>query len=112
MVWKTCDVCRLLEQHMCLWKEEKFEELLQESSRCDKVLCKAYRCLNDEEHTAKIFTKLMLLGKVKAVMRWVTERITGGLLNPSNIVSSGGNSTSMSVMDVLRNKHPEPLNPC
>ena len=44
-------------------------------------------------------------------MRSVTERITCGLLNPSDTISSEGNATSMSVMDVLGSKHPEPLNP-
>ena len=46
---------------------------------------------------------MMLQGKVKAAVRWATERTRGELLMLSDVVDDGSGTT---VMDVLCQKHP------
>ena len=51
------------------------------------------------------FAKFMLEGKVRAALQLVTEQERGGLLPLDSVVSSHC-STSKTVCDVLREKHP------
>ncbi|KAL5506022.1 hypothetical protein EMCRGX_G007585 [Ephydatia muelleri] len=49
----------------------------------------------------------MLRGQVRSAVRWLTERMNdGGVLDPSQLVNDG----SKRVLDVLREKHPDPAN--
>ena len=45
----------------------------------------------------------MLRGKLRTAVRWITERETGGVLQPSERCTETGER----VMEVLRTKHPE-----
>ena len=57
-----------------------------------------------DEYIIKIFTRLMLRGQIRAATRWITDRRSGGgVLDPSSEVES-----DKTVMDVLREKHPDP----
>ena len=47
----------------------------------------------------------MLHGKVKAAIRWATERTRGVVLSPSDLLDDSSTTT---VMDILRQKHPPP----
>ena len=49
----------------------------------------------------------MLQGKVKAAVRWATERSNGAVLSPGDAV----NSFSTTVLDILQQKHPDPSPP-
>ena len=51
----------------------------------------------------------MLEGNVRAAVRWLTERSGGGVLKPSDTATIGG--TSMTVLEVLGLKHPDPCTP-
>ena len=53
-----------------------------------------------------MFIRLMLRGKVRAAVRWATERTKGAVLSPSDIIEG-----SIAVMDVLHQKHPVPHPP-
>ena len=55
------------------------------------------------EHQAQIFHRLVLHGKLRTAVRWITERETGGVLQPGDWC----NKTGDWVMEVLRCKHPE-----
>ena len=74
MIKKTNDIRRVLERRLKLWKEQQFDVLMQEVVRCDKAL-KALDC--DKDHITNVFTRLMLVGKVKAAIRkgskWYVE---------------------------------------
>ena len=52
----------------------------------------------------------MLQGKIRAAVRWITERSHKGLLTPTDEISVDG-STKRTVLDVLRSKHPDPHPP-
>ena len=67
-VKKGNDIRRLLERRLSLWKEEKFNILLQEYVRCNNAL-KYKRKSYDSAEVDKIFSKLMLQGKVSAAVR-------------------------------------------
>ena len=53
----------------------------------------------------------MIQGKLRAAVRWLTERDSAGLLSPSEMTkvkTSSGEEIDVSVLDVLRLKHPDP----
>ena len=56
----------------------------------------------------------MLLWKVKAAARWLSDQVGGRVLNYKDCieeVNSNGDVTKVPVIDVLRRKHPEPTTP-
>jgi hypothetical protein len=112
-VKKGNDIRRLLERRLSLWSDAKFEILIQEAIRCNRTL-KLNNKSYDGAHVDKIFSKLMFQGKIKAAVRWVTERSQCGLLTPSDEVelkADNGSGVKCTVMDVLRTKHPDPHPP-
>ena len=79
-------------------------------------MCDAERCArqftrprkkDDEDHTIAVFTRLMLRGQVRSAVRLITDRVSGGGVLS---IDSPSNVPGMSVLDVLRQKHPEPGN--
>ena len=54
------------------------------------------------EHVVRVFTSLMLHGRVCEAVRFVTDWARGGVLKPSDIDAKSG----MCVFNVLREKHP------
>ena len=105
MVRKGADIRRLLERCLGLWQQEKFDMLIQEAERCNQALCRSRHSVVDDETVLRVFTKLMLHGKVKAAIRWATERTRGVVLLPSDLLDDSSTTT---VMDILRQKHPPP----
>jgi hypothetical protein len=111
-VKKTCDVRRLLNRRLRLWREGHFDELLQEAVRCDMQLRRAIDKRTRtpiDEVVHRVFTRLMLQGKVREAVRWITNRESGGILSPDDHLCSEGNSKS--VLELLREKHPHPQEP-
>ncbi len=104
---------RLIDRRLSLWQQEKYNILLQEASRCDKALRRrqSHNRSNTSEHRSKVFTCLMLQGKVRSAMRWFTERSSGGLMSSSEVKGSNGSNESVSVFEILKNKHPAPQLP-
>ena len=84
-----------------LWKDEKFDLLLKEACRCDRALCRSKSPKIDEEGVIRVFTKIMLRGKVRAAVHWATERFRGCVLNPNDTIDGGE-----TVFDILQSKHP------
>ncbi len=52
-VKKVADIRRVLERRMKLWVENEFDLLLQEAERCDKLIRKIQRNVEDEEQVVK-----------------------------------------------------------
>ena len=105
MVRKGADVRRLLERCLVLWRQESYDLLLQEAVHCNQALLRGRHSPVDEEATVRVFTKLMLRGKVKAAVRWATERSRGVVLSPDDVAEG---SSGVTIMDILRQKHPSP----
>ena len=55
------------------------------------------------EHRAKTFNGLVLRGKLRTAVRWITKREKGGVLQPDDHCTKTGER----VMEVLRTKHPD-----
>ena len=83
---------------------------MREASRCDHLYQNNRRRRDycDNEHIERVFARLMLLGKVRSAMRWLTSRSKGHLLTPTdtNSVTINGDTQSVPVIDALRVKHP------
>ena len=107
------DIRRVLEKRMNLWEKNEYELLLQEAVRCDKSMRNTGRSTKKND-VVKVFTRLMLQGKLKAAVRWISEMSRGGVLSPSTMVeclNKDGASYQKSVWEMLTSKHPEPQVP-
>ena len=105
----TRDIDRNLNRRMDLWSQNNFDLLVQEALRCDHLLKSRRRHQQQNtEHIERVFTRLMLSGKVRAAMRWLTERSKGHVLLPSDSVSMSIDNSmqSMTVIEALKYKHP------
>ena len=110
MIKKAMDVRRLMERQLSMWKEEKYDLLVQEAERCDRAFKNRSRT-KDEEHKIRVFTRLMIQEKVRAAMRWITDGSNNRVLLPTEIVETidrNGQKSQQTVMEVLKWKHPLP----
>ena len=73
---------------------------------CEEYLTAARR-EETAEHRAQTYHSLVLRGKLRSAVRWITERETGGVLHPGDQC----NKTGYRVLEVLRAKHPEARTP-
>ncbi len=103
----AADVRRILERRMNLWESKDFELLYQEACWCNKSLRSSGGRKDDKANVVKVFTRLMLQGKVKAAVRWLSEKLRSGILSPLDVVEVSDSSSQKSVWEVLRSKHPE-----
>ena len=62
-----------------MWDAEKYEILIQEAEMCDKKF-PPHTTKMTEEQAIKVFTRLMLEGKIRAATRFITERDERGVL--------------------------------
>ena len=61
---------------------------------------------SEDEHTAVVFARMMMEGKVRPAMRWLTSRSGGGLLHTNDEVFDSTTKTRKLVIDILKEKHP------
>ena len=111
---KGADIRSVIERRLDMWDGERYDIQVQEAVRCDKSLRNHNRSFPTESHLTSVFTRLMLLGKVKAAVRWLSDHGGGRVLNYKDCVeevNSSGDVTKVPVIDVLRRKHPEPTIP-
>uniref|UniRef100_A0A1X7U8J9 Reverse transcriptase domain-containing protein n=1 Tax=Amphimedon queenslandica TaxID=400682 RepID=A0A1X7U8J9_AMPQE len=113
-VKKACDIRQLLERRLTLWKDDKFDVLLQEACRCNKALKSRVRRPGIDSHCDRVFSRLMMQGKIRAAVRWITERSGSGQLAPTDEITErndDGSTIKKSVVEVLKSKHPDPQPP-
>ena len=60
--------------------------------------------LLDEDHVAHIFSKLMMAGKVKSALRFITDNSRGGILKLDDHVTV--QNKKIQVREILQSKHP------
>ena len=100
---KGAELRRILRRRIDMWKAQQYDELIHEAECCDRQFRSRYVKI-DDDHVIKVFTRLMLRGKVREERsRFITDRNSGGILDPHGDVS---NSSGVSVLDVLESKHP------
>ena len=58
---------------------------------------------DDDDSIARRYHSLVIDGRLKAAVRYATNRTGGGVLAPGDIHSK----TGLPVIEVLRNKHPK-----
>ena len=80
MVRKGADIRRLLDRHIGQWHDGHFDLLVQEANRCDSGLKHSRRVNLTGDIVVRIFSRLMLQGKVRAAVRWATERTRQGFI--------------------------------
>jgi len=84
-----------------MWLEQKFDLLIQEAEKCDKKLPRSCSNITDEQ-AIKIFSRLMLEGKIREATRFITEREeSGGIMSPGD---DAGKPKGRTVMEVLLSK--------
>ena len=88
MIKASKDIRTLIGRLIQDWKENKFDKLLAKAVRCGKT--KQINQDNlDDKHVSKVFASLMMKGKVRSAMRWLSERTSGGVLDPMQEVKKG-----------------------
>ena len=76
---------------------------MEETLRTCTQYLTAVRREDYEEHRAKTYHSLVLQGKLRMAVRWITERDKGGVIQPTDLC----NKTGDRVMGVLHTKHPD-----
>lgn len=105
MIKNGSDIRRLIKRRLDMWNNALFDELIQEAIRCDRQLPASKQPL-DEEHKTRIFTRLVLQGKLREATRWITDRSGDGVLLPEDKLPNG-----QIVFEVLKSKHPGQMTP-
>ena len=89
------------------WVEGKHSMLVEDTLQpCGEYLAVAQR-EETADHRAETYHSLVLRGKLRTVVRWITEQETGGVLQPGDRCTKTGDR----VMEVLRAKNPEAWTP-
>ena len=100
---KTKDIRILLKRRLQMWTNGFFENLCDEAERCDKKLPKSSGKMSEDQEE-KIFSALILQGRLREAVRFITDRQGGGAMAPEDdAVKPFGKS----VLEVLIDKHPE-----
>ena len=97
---KSKDHIKVLAHRLELWQEGKLLDLLREGKIIQGKLASTKQ--RSTEDVTRIFSKLMLLGKVSAALKFLDESSQNGVLKPTEVV-----------IDILKEKHPpsEPIQP-
>ena len=77
--------------------------LVEDTLRSSTQYLTAVRREETAEHRAKTFHGLVLRGKLRTAVRWITEREKGGVLKPEGHCTKTGDR----VLEVLHAKHPD-----
>eukprot|EP00978_Attheya_sp_CCMP212_P030440 scaffold111966_cov57-Attheya_sp.AAC.1 len=86
------------------WKEGKYKMLVQDTVKTSlSLLSHVWHQMDDQEVVARTYNRMVLQGKLRQAVRWITQRHKGGILYPNDIDIKTGKP----VIDVLRSKHPE-----
>ena len=98
---------RRIEKRLDAWGEGKHAMMVKDTLwSCEEYLTVSRR-EDTAEHRAQTYHSLVLRGKLRTVVLWITEREMGGVLQPGD----RGTKTGDRLMEVLRTKHPEARTP-
>ena len=108
---ETKDHIRHLQRRLDLWNQGDFQVLIEEG-RCIQQRLNQYKYESNPDHTARVFSRLMLLGKVKEAINFIfiTRTANSKLLkldDPIQITTPNGEETTITTKEVLILKHPQ-----
>ena len=109
-VKKSQDIRRRIETRLRDWKLGKFDMLVQDTVRTSISLIQKLTRGETEAQQVKTFTRMVLQGKIRQAVRFVTERGLGGALKAEDVVANK-DGTETTVEEVLKSKHPEAVEP-
>ena len=72
MVKVASDIQCLLKRRMEIWKLNNFKALLSKAE-CRDAQCRGRQPRMNDDHVARVFTRLMLRGRVQEAVRFVTD---------------------------------------
>ena len=100
-----------LERRLKIWQEGNIDVLLHEGRCIQKHLVSSRNQMPDQKKTARIFSRLMLQGKVNAALRLLSRDDSGGVPSLDDLIPTGigqnGEVIQQTTRDVLMEKHPE-----
>ena len=101
-----------LSRRLSLWRTGRIDELVSEC-RCIQLHLPARTSKSSpgedkDEKNDVVFSKLVLGGKLRSALRYLSPRSSGGVLGMSDVADE---SSDLTVRDVLSNKHPTPVTP-
>ena len=77
--------------------------LVEDTSHTFKPNLSTSKGEESPEHRTKIYHSLVLRGKLRSEVWWITDRDKGGLFQPEETCPK----TGLPILDVLRSKQPE-----
>ena len=77
-------VRRQIKKRLDAWGAGKHTMLVGDTLRSCKEYLTSARREETAEHQAQTYHSLVLRGKLRLVVRWITERETGGVLQPGD----------------------------
>ena len=93
---KSRDHSKALERRLQLWNEGKFIEILREGTIIHQKLVTSQSRSRSTDDIARVFSKLMFEGKVKAAIKFIEKNSDCGVLPATD-----------EVIEQLKEKHPE-----
>ena len=100
---KSHEHIRNLQRRLELWKNGRFEDLLCEGRSLQQRLHKS--CHVSEEQITRVFTRLMIQGKVKSALRYLSDNAKGGVLSLIETVEGSGGLTAKELLHLKHPKH-------
>eukprot|EP00957_Ditylum_brightwellii_P096733 7367239-Ditylum_brightwellii.AAC.1 len=81
------DVRRRMEHRMDLWEKGDYLALVEDTAKTNKTQQPTVQRKESLEHVRRVYTRMLLQGKLRQVVCWLTGRDKGGLLQPTDIDS-------------------------
>ena len=97
----------ILERRLNHWNKGDIQSLLEGRFIQKHLLHVPF--YHDKAHTAHVFSKLMLQGKVQTALRYLAQHTEGRLLKPDDMIPEperDGTIHSRSTLDIHLEKHP------
>ena len=94
-----------LQRRLGLWKSGRFDDLVREGRALQSRLQTSSTRVKEED-IPRVFSRLMIQGKVNAALRYLSDNSTGGVLSLDSVIEG---SNGMTAQEVLRQKHPGKL---
>ena len=100
-VKRSADVKKRLRRRLQKWNDGLFQELVEDTARTMQANLSRKQGSTSPEERARIFDSRIKRGDLRAAVRYITERDSGGILFPEDNLTP-----DKTVLDVLKKKHP------